>query len=143
MISRIFPSRKGLTALQRGPRCITAAAPLRDNGHAARDQRGPYGLAAGTFLYGNGMQMSKSGRSGRNFGGFSSVKFRDIIWTCCPALLSTRHAARPLRSFRGRPYLTLCKTSCSVSYDESDVLRIVLQAFSADTKKAARFFAAL
>ena len=46
----IFPSRKGLTALQRGRRCIVTAVPLQADGHAIATQRGPYGKTADRIL---------------------------------------------------------------------------------------------
>ena len=52
--------RKGLTALQRGARCMTTGTPLHDNGHAVADQRGPYGSAAELFSSENGAEIMKS-----------------------------------------------------------------------------------
>ncbi|MBQ7870485.1 MAG: hypothetical protein IJ355_09200 [Prevotella sp.] len=71
--------RKALTALQRGARCIATGTPLQADGHAARDQRGPYGKTAEFFSAKNGVQMLKSGAYRHFFEQVSSVKFLILL----------------------------------------------------------------
>ena len=55
-----FPSCcKGLTGLQRGPRCIVTAAPLSTNGVPVATPGGPYGSASGIFRSENAVEMLK------------------------------------------------------------------------------------
>ncbi len=82
--SQIFPRRKGLTALQRGPRCGATGTPLQADGVLIADQRGPYGKTTEFFSPKNDMVMLKKGQCRRFFKRIPYVKFRDIIITYQP-----------------------------------------------------------
>ena len=50
MILRIFPTRRALMTLQRGPRYMMTACSLQAGGHVIADQRGPYSKTVGKIL---------------------------------------------------------------------------------------------
>ena len=84
VFSQIFPRRKALTALQRGPRCRATGTPLQADGVLIADQRGPYGKTTEFFSPKNNVAMLKKGQCHRFFKRIPNVKFRDIIITYQP-----------------------------------------------------------
>ena len=79
--SAFFPCRKAPTALQRGPRCVTTAAPLHDNKHAFADQRGPYGSDDGEILNDESDFPTGLQRFYTNFRALRIVNFNNLFLT--------------------------------------------------------------
>ncbi len=67
--------------MQRGPRCVTTAAPLHDNKHAFADQRGPYGSADGEILNDESDFPTGLQRFYTNFRALRIVNFNNLFLT--------------------------------------------------------------
>ncbi len=78
---QVLSCRKGLTALQRQPRCRATTAPLEHESGPATEPGEPRWLEITGKRNGSGDKMSIFRRQGSPELKFPSVKFRDIIMT--------------------------------------------------------------